>query len=258
MTIITKSFLAEQQEEAGALPSIGTLSLHITTNNIENKSGLYCILFDNDKFYIGRSNNIRKRIVRHINELTKQKHCNSYLQRVFNKYVIKQYIIYYCDNPITTEAEALKKFYGKDKCLNLSKQNAGGYSYNKNHPRYKTICSKISNSNKGRKISKESIAKAVATRKANGYKISEETKAKLSKTSSGFNNGMYGKNHTKSSIKLMEEKKRKYKEEYHWLNLETGEEIICSVYELENNWGACNVRHLISGRNKSSNGWILI
>lgn len=226
---------------------------------IKKQEGVYCIVFNNDKYYVGRSVNIKRRVQRHINECEKKKHSNKYVERSYNKCGIK-YIIYYpCLNSRAQEETLLKELFNKPFCINLSRQTIGGYSYDKNHPRYNEICKKISESNKGRKPSKETIAKTIATRKANGgYITSEETKKKISITSSGENNGMYGRRHSKESRKQMSINSSKYLEEYEWLNIETGEHILCRPSELMNNWGAPTVYAVLKRRYYTSQGWTLV
>ena len=52
------------------------------------KSGIYCIYFDgvDDKYYIGCSIDIEKRIKEHQNALIKDAHPNAHLQSTYNKY----------------------------------------------------------------------------------------------------------------------------------------------------------------------------
>ena len=207
--------------EDGQHPFIETGLTNITINNIENKPGVYCIMFVNNTFYVGRSIYIRRRIKQHLNDLKNNKHCNIHMQNVYNKYKVKKFFVKYCIDTIEQEKLLIDKYFEEKLCLNASKQTFGGHTYSKEHPNYENIIRKVS------------------------------------AASSGCNNGMYGRTHSDESIELIKSKKRKYKEEYQWLNLDTGEEVICSVYELQSNWGANNVRHLISNRIHSSNGWVL-
>lgn len=49
--------------------------------------GIYAIKnIVNNKIYIGSSNNIKRRFIKHKTELRKKKHCNKYLERAFHKY----------------------------------------------------------------------------------------------------------------------------------------------------------------------------
>lgn len=51
------------------------------------KSGIYKITnIENNKFYIGSSQNIKRRTQGHLNALRKNKHHSTYLQNAFNKY----------------------------------------------------------------------------------------------------------------------------------------------------------------------------
>lgn len=53
---------------------------------MNNLSGIYKIICCNNKFYIGSSVNIDKRLTEHIRSLRKNKHYNPYLQRAWNEY----------------------------------------------------------------------------------------------------------------------------------------------------------------------------
>lgn len=56
-------------------------------------SGIYAIVFQDRKRYVGSSVNIHRRLLQHINDLVKSKHCNPKLQRYFNKYGIDNFSI---------------------------------------------------------------------------------------------------------------------------------------------------------------------
>ena len=104
----------------------------------------------------------------------------------------------------------------------------------------------------------------------------EETKQKLRLANLGSNHPQYGK--PKSDITKQRISKarlghdvsqdcrnkisstlQQYKGEYRWFNFHTGEEVICSVYELMNNWGASNAqRRVLTLKIFHTNGWILL
>lgn len=55
--------------------------------NLTNAWGIYKILnIKNNKFYIGSSTNLRKRLYEHYRELTQGMHCNKHLQSSWIKY----------------------------------------------------------------------------------------------------------------------------------------------------------------------------
>lgn len=55
--------------------------------NLRKTSGIYKIInLVNKKFYIGSTNNLYKRKNEHFGQLKRGCHCNSYLQKSFNKY----------------------------------------------------------------------------------------------------------------------------------------------------------------------------
>jgi group I intron endonuclease len=104
------------------------------------------------KCYIGVAKNYENRIKRHFRELQYNKHCNPYLQNVFNKYgnIFESSIIKQFDNleqAFLEESTYIKK-YGT---YNISAGGIGGNDL-RNHPNYKKIYEKVSNSLKGRDV----------------------------------------------------------------------------------------------------------
>jgi group I intron endonuclease len=62
--------------------------------NLPNLSGVYIITnIVNNKVYIGSSVNIKKRVYRHFSELVNNKHYNRLLQRAYNKYTKKAFVV---------------------------------------------------------------------------------------------------------------------------------------------------------------------
>lgn len=62
------------------------------TQEITNEWGVYVIRnIDNNKIYIGSSNNMRKRLMDHKRELNKNIHCNDHLQHSWNKYTEEKF-----------------------------------------------------------------------------------------------------------------------------------------------------------------------
>lgn len=61
--------------------------MKIVLEHIETNQGIYLIrCLNNNKVYIGRSVDVRCRILTHLNELKRNIHSNSYMQYSFNKY----------------------------------------------------------------------------------------------------------------------------------------------------------------------------
>ena len=105
---------------------------------------------------------------------------------------------------------------------------------------------------------------------------SEQTKKLLSLANKGIKHPQFGKPKSEVTKKKISEAKKGhevtkecrdkisetlklYKEEYHWFNFHTGEEVKCSLHELMNNWGASNQhRKVITQERLHTNGWIII
>ena len=142
---------------------------------------------ENNKSYIGVSNNINKRWKQHKTELLKNKHHNHPLQNAYNKYGAEsfEYSIVYETNDYESarnvESALLLKFFGKW-LFNTTNKNAGFMPGNK-------VCL-------GRKLSKESIEKMKVAK--SGFKHSNESKAKISKALLG-NKYTLGYKHTESA-----------------------------------------------------------
>lgn len=73
------------------------------------KSGIYRIInTKNSKFYIGSAVNLKARWNVHLCDLRKNRHCNIYLQRSYNKYgeeLLKFEILEYCELDILLKVE---------------------------------------------------------------------------------------------------------------------------------------------------------
>lgn len=93
--------------------------------DIENKSGIYCIYFeqDNNKYYIGCSLNIKKRINDHVSMLNMHKHHNYKIQSLYNKYGIPIFeVLEYCgaDVLFQLEIQYINEFDSFNTGLNLT------------------------------------------------------------------------------------------------------------------------------------------
>lgn len=145
--------------------------------NIKNSPGIYTIEnIYNGKMYIGSSNTLRRRILSHINLLSKNKHHSYKLQGSFNKHGIdnfKFYILEYIIFPINYNKQIKNEYLEsrEEYYINLYNSYKNGYNVSE-VPRI------IGNTN-----TKESIRKGIETRILRGsYNISEETRKKRSKS----------------------------------------------------------------------------
>lgn len=101
---------------------------------ITNSPGIYCIEnIINNKKYIGKSTQIRKRILVHISKLRDNKSQCIYLQNAWNKYKENNfnfYVLEYCDKTELNNKEEywikkLETFYSKSNGYNLTKGGEG-------------------------------------------------------------------------------------------------------------------------------------
>lgn len=107
---------------------------------------------DNGKFYIGSTLNFEKRKKQHIQCLTKEKHHNIVLQRVFNKHGIDIFDFSFKEINIKSvkELQNLEERYinfcwSSGKLYNLSKKSCGGdlISYHPNNEEFRKLQSKL-------------------------------------------------------------------------------------------------------------------
>lgn len=127
------------------------------------KGGLYIIWFSDTHYYGGRASNFTNRWAQHRYGLRRGRHCNRYLQFVFNKYGrFEPVILTVQEDPILQlrdEQEWLDLNYGQPGCLNLSRWADRG-------------------SNRGRLLSPEHKARIAAS--SLGKKMSPDSRAKMS------------------------------------------------------------------------------
>lgn len=191
----------------------------------EKSCGIYCIEnIKNNKKYIGKSCHIEKRFRDHRKELNENKHINEYLQRSWIKYGESSFIFYIIEiceknNEILSDREMfwVKVFDSKNNGYNLtdggngggmnptletrekrSKSSMGRKAWNKGIPHTEETKQKISESCKGKVISKESIQKRI-----------EKTKGVKRPNITGENNPMYGVKSPMTGRKHSEESKKK-------------------------------------------------
>lgn len=110
----------------------------------------------NGKVYIGQTVNYEKRKKNHKNYLLNNKHCNSHLQRAFNKYGLNSFKMELIQQCEIDELDDLEKFYIKkyDCCDEKHGYNMmyGGQKYRKFTPE---VREKMSRARKGKKLSEE-------------------------------------------------------------------------------------------------------
>jgi len=159
--------------------------------------GIYSIINSYDgKMYIGSSSNIPKRYYRHLNSLRNCDHENRVLQRAFNKYGEKNFILAVID--ICAEKDLLK--IEQEWLNNCDRSMCYNINYDSNKPpswkgkRHKKETKlKMSLAGKKRKHSpeaKEKIKEAWKIRRK--LIVSDNTRKKLSLATKGSNNPMYG------------------------------------------------------------------
>lgn len=106
---------------------------------LQNTKGIYIIINKiNNKFYIGSSSNIRKRLLYHFSKLRNNKHSNNHLQTSFNKYLEHSFdfdIIEISENIKDTEQLYLSFCYKHYKNMLYNKDNkvsgSAGYLFSK-------------------------------------------------------------------------------------------------------------------------------
>lgn len=169
----------------------------------------------NNKRYFGQTINFKRRIWEHIHNLDNNLHRNHYLQQDWNLYSKDafEFNILAKDidlaNRIKLETQYIQE-YGGIECKDV-------YNYQDNITENLEMRKLVSDHQKGKVVSKESIEKR--KQKMLGYKHSEETiqkikngckkfigennpakrpdvRKKISEKVSGENNGFYGKHHT--------------------------------------------------------------
>lgn len=169
------------------------------------KSGIYKICcLRNGKYYIGSAKNIRKRWLRHLNDLKNNKHINTYLQRAYNKYGESDFtleIIEYCseENLLIREQyylDILKPYVDN---FNIGDSAIGGDNIS-NHPNHDEIVSKISAGlyRRYEKETAEEKLKRILNKCGNknpnyGKKWNDKQRERMSKQRKGLSSGRKGK-----------------------------------------------------------------
>jgi len=102
---------------------------------------IYILLFDSGHYYIGRSKHYKTRYKQHQRDLIDNNHINIYMQRVYNLFgTPKCILLTYCIDCHSVEKTLIDFNFGKDKCLNLTKNTGGGDGRNCTPPiRYRDV-----------------------------------------------------------------------------------------------------------------------
>lgn len=101
--------------------------------------GIYCITCNpTNKVYIGQSINIRSRKNQHLQDLLKNKHCNSYLQNAFNKYGRSNFSFTVFENCSKKELNEKEAYW-----INLKRSNESRYGFNLKEVSTLTRCSEL-------------------------------------------------------------------------------------------------------------------
>jgi len=113
-------------------------------------SGIYIIINNlNDNFYVGSAKNYRKRWQQHKNDLKRNKHNNTHLQRSYNKHgdVFSYYLLEECENEnlLKVEQTYLDKYVTLKECYNIGIKSSGGDNLT-NNPNRKDIIKRIGKS----------------------------------------------------------------------------------------------------------------
>lgn len=179
--------------------------------------GIYIIkCVENQRFYIGRTLNYKKRVNDHLRDLRRGTHKNQPLQYNFDKYGVDSFVFRlliflpqdeYIHRAI--EQELIDALINEKSCMNINETAGGGcivpmteerkekirqtklgnknYFYGKKRPEH---AKKLSEMMKGHKLSNETKRKIAESHK--GKKLSDEHKEKLKEAFIGENNPRYG------------------------------------------------------------------
>lgn len=150
--------------------------------------GIYLIICEkNKRVYVGRSKDIEKRIKRHFKSLEKQNHHNCKLQRDYDKYGRKAFIVKY------------KKLKSVEQCKKKEQKliDTVPNQYNINAS---STCGDLITRHPDRE---NILLRRYETHRKNMRKMSAEERRKYG--SPGELNGMYGKTHSKRVRKLLSE-----------------------------------------------------
>jgi len=109
------------------IEKIGYQVTYLSLKDLNKKSGVYIILNEvSNKFYIGSSNDLKKRKIFHFTQLRNNNHFNHHLQNAWNKYGefnFKFYLLEECAENILEKREEfyIKKFKSSDRKIGYNK-----------------------------------------------------------------------------------------------------------------------------------------
>lgn len=160
-----------------------------------NIYGIKCL--PTDKVYVGSSVDTLHRFICHRSALEQGKHYNTHLQAAYNKYGATNFE-FYIIQPVANKSNLRKLETDWIRILNtlnpavgynIQAEGVESIDRNRSKPFKKrsgyrlstTTRERMSQSRKGRKLSKETIAKSVATRRQNFKGLTDNQRANLSK-----------------------------------------------------------------------------
>lgn len=205
--------------------------------------GLYVLVSEEcDKYYVGSSQDIDKRVARHFNELELGKHHNENLQKLWNDgvvFTVKKYLFETREDAYEAEQDFINRHANNGELLNIGRHVKGGDNLSR-HPRRQELIDamRLSIINRYSEMSPEerkvvygkpgkqngmygrSQSAAARFKMSNshkgrtyrkGFSVSEETKALLSEKAKlrvGEKNPFFGKSHTEETKSKLREKMR--------------------------------------------------
>lgn len=221
----------------------------------EKQSGIYTITnIENGKYYLGRAVDFEERKQRHLRDLRRNKHYNSYLQRAFNLYGESSFVFKIIENVEPNSLKEAEQRYlneiEENSCYNMSKFSCGGGLPGEGNPMFGLFGE--NNPNFGSHRSEETKKKISDIRKINGHPnngkpMSEEQKKKISIANKG-------KIVSEESVRNMAQKHEK---EYDMIS-PSGEFIHIrnmAKFCRENNLSAGNMNAVALGKYKQYKGW---
>ncbi len=161
-----------------------TLKFKKHKNKLPHECGIYKITsLINDKFYIGSSNNISKRRKEHFSDLRGNKHNNTHLQNIYNKYGEENLIVEVIELCSELDQFEREQYFidSLNPSINICKIVEKGSMTGLKHSQ--ETKDKISKANKGKKRSEET--KALLSELNRSRIVSEETREKMSKSRLG-------------------------------------------------------------------------
>lgn len=126
--------------------------------------GIYIIIDKSGRVYIGSSVNVRQRLNDHRKHLKNNRHSNPYMQNVFNKYGIDYFDVAIIEQCTKSKLETREKYWIDKKCAYIED---GGFNIRKPYhgKMSEETKAKISKARKGQRNSIETIEKIRKARK---------------------------------------------------------------------------------------------